>query len=92
MARLAKDGPTFCMLEKDDMRLLVLRATSCPDEAESREILAAASRVTHELSWTLLDATSETRFRDEMLRELDASGVDAEDIRLLAYSLGEPVP
>jgi hypothetical protein len=87
-----KDGPSFCVLEQEDVRLLVLRATGCPGEAESRAILESASRVTHELSWTLLDATSEARFRDEMLRELDASGVDAEDIRLLAYSLGEPVP
>jgi hypothetical protein len=87
-----KDGPSFCLLEQEDMRLLVLRATGCAGEAENRKILEAASRVTHELSWTLFDPTSETRFRDAMLRELEASGVEAEDVRLLSYSLGEPVP
>lgn len=86
------DGPSFCMLARDDLHLLVLRAAGCADEVESRQILEAASRVAHELSWTLLDPAGETRFRDALLKELEASTVAAEDIRLLSYSLGEPVP
>ena len=87
-----KDGPSFCILRQEDVHLLVLRAAGCPGDAENRKILEAASRLTHELSWALLHSTGETRFRGALLRELEDSGVDAEDVRLLNYNLGEPVP
>jgi hypothetical protein len=86
-----RTGPGFCALRGEDVQLLVLMSTErCPSKSESQYIVRTASRLSHELSWSLLDPDGKTRFRDALLRELQDSNI--EDLRLLSFSLGEPVP